>query len=351
MDGGLTRHKAYLWLSAALLTLLLVLATTGRHSSSTTEAKGETEVETMELTSLESKQSVASQPTAKPQWEQTTKHYTRHTSPHTAEQPPKNIYHKEKQLLFELNSADSTDLVQLYNIGPAFAHRIIQYRSKLGGFANMGQLWEVWGMDSARYNDIAPHLFVDPNGIIPLDVNNASLNAIGKGVLFGRLPYLFIFMVVVIIVYGWMLHSTVFGRGIYTIGGNRECARLAGVNIDRTQLVLFINSAMISVLAGVVWVAYKRMSSAGNIIGSGANYDALTAAILGGVAFAGGSGGMAGAFAAVVMVCVFYNGLTILGLPTYLSVPMQGLLLIIALILDYLVTGRSRKLRIKIKRN
>ena len=184
-----------------------------------------------------------------------------------------------------------------------------------------------------------------------IDVNNASLNAIGKGVLFGRLPYLFIFMVVVIIVYGWMLHSTVFGRGIYTIGGNRECARLAGVNIDRTQLVLFINSAMISVLAGVVWVAYKRMSSAGNIIGSGANYDALTAAILGGVAFAGGSGGMAGAFAAVVMVCVFYNGLTILGLPTYLSVPMQGLLLIIALILDYLVTGRSRKLRIKIKRN
>ena len=168
---------------------------------------------------------------------------------------------------------------------------------------------------------------------------------------FPLLPYLFIFMVVVIIVYGWMLHSTVFGRGIYTIGGNRECARLAGVNIDRTQLVLFINSAMISVLAGVVWVAYKRMSSAGNIIGSGANYDALTAAILGGVAFAGGSGGMAGAFAAVVMVCVFYNGLTILGLPTYLSVPMQGLLLIIALILDYLVTGRGRKFRIKIKRN
>ncbi len=180
MDGGLTRHKAYLWLSAALLTLLLVLATTGRHSSSTTEAKGETEVETMELTPLESKQSVASQPTAKPQWEQSTKHYTRHTSPHTAEQPPKNIYHKEKQLLFELNSADSTDLVQLYNIGPAFAHRIIQYRSKLGGFANMGQLWEVWGMDSARYNDIAPHLFVDPNGIIPLDVNNASLDELKR---------------------------------------------------------------------------------------------------------------------------------------------------------------------------
>lgn len=89
------------------------------------------------------------------------------------------------------------------------------------------------------------------------------------------------------------------------------------------------------------------MSSAGNIISSGANYDALTAAILGGVAFMGGSGGMAGAFAAVMMVCVFYNGLTILGLPTYLSVPMQGLLLIVALIMDYLVTKRSRRLSVK----
>ena len=44
----------------------------------------------------------------------------------------------------------------------------------------MGQLWEVWGMDSARYNDIAPHLFVDPNGIIPLDVNNASLDELKR---------------------------------------------------------------------------------------------------------------------------------------------------------------------------
>lgn len=180
-----------------------------------------------------------------------------------------------------------------------------------------------------------------------IDVNNASLTALGRGVVLGRLPYLFLIMLVVVTVYGWMLRSTVFGRNIYTIGGNRDCARLAGVNIDKTQMILFINSGMISVLAGVAWVAYKKMSSAGNIISSGANYDALTAAILGGVAFMGGSGGMAGAFAAVMMVCVFYNGLTILGLPTYLSVPMQGLLLIVALIMDYLVTKRSRRLSVK----
>lgn len=184
-----------------------------------------------------------------------------------------------------------------------------------------------------------------------IDLNNASFIALGRGMVLGRLPYLFLIMLIVVIIYGWMLRSTVFGRNIYTIGGNRECARLAGVNIDKTQMILFINSGVISVLAGVAWVAYKKMSSAGNIISSGANYDALTAAILGGIAFWGGSGSMAGAFMAVVMVCVFYNGLTILGLPTYLSVPMQGLLLIIALIIDYCATKRSHRMSVNNRKN
>ncbi len=82
----------------------------------------------------------------------------------------------KKSLSFELNTADSLDLVQLYNIGPVIARRILKYRSLLGGYVRKEQLREVYGIDSARYNDIAPHLTVDPSRITPIDINTADID-------------------------------------------------------------------------------------------------------------------------------------------------------------------------------
>ena len=86
----------------------------------------------------------------------------------------------KKSLSFELNTADSLDLVQLYNIGPVFARRILKYRSLLGGYVRKEQLSEVYGIDSARYNDIAPHLTVDPSRITPIDINTADIDRLKR---------------------------------------------------------------------------------------------------------------------------------------------------------------------------
>ena len=86
----------------------------------------------------------------------------------------------KKSLSFELNSADSLDLVQLYNIGPVIARRILKYRSLLGGYVRREQLREVYGIDSARYNDIAPHLTVDPSRITPIDINTADIDRLKR---------------------------------------------------------------------------------------------------------------------------------------------------------------------------
>lgn len=86
----------------------------------------------------------------------------------------------KKSLSFELNTADSLDLVQLYNIGPVIARRILKYRSLLGGYVRKEQLREVYGIDSARYNDIAPHLNVDPSRITPIDINTADIDRLKR---------------------------------------------------------------------------------------------------------------------------------------------------------------------------
>lgn len=72
----------------------------------------------------------------------------------------------------DLNSADSVSLIQIPNIGPWFAHRIIKYRKILGGYTNASQLLEVHGMDSIRYSQIAPFLLIDSSPIEKIKINH-----------------------------------------------------------------------------------------------------------------------------------------------------------------------------------
>lgn len=80
----------------------------------------------------------------------------------------------------ELNSSDSATLVQVRGIGPAFAKRIIRYREKLGGFASVNQLLEVYGMDSTRYAQMSKGVFVDTSLIRKINVNTCSLEEFRK---------------------------------------------------------------------------------------------------------------------------------------------------------------------------
>ncbi|MCK9219417.1 MAG: helix-hairpin-helix domain-containing protein [Bacteroidales bacterium] len=87
----------------------------------------------------------------------------------------KNVINKEKILLVvELNSADTFDLQRLSGIGPAFARRIVNYRTRIGGFYNKQQLMEVFGMDSVRYQFLLPHISVNRDSIHRIDLNNIT---------------------------------------------------------------------------------------------------------------------------------------------------------------------------------
>jgi ribose/xylose/arabinose/galactoside ABC-type transport system permease subunit len=165
----------------------------------------------------------------------------------------------------------------------------------------------------------------------------------GKMAIFGSVPVLFAVMAALIVVYSVMLAKTRFGRNIYMVGGNRDAARLAGVDPKKIHAALYINNSVLAVFAGCVWVAQKKLASPTNIVTSAPDMSAITSSILGGVAFMGGAGTLAGAFVGMVLLNVFDNALTILKVPNYWNIAAQGLMLIAALILDSLGKLRSRK--------
>lgn len=118
-----------------------------------------------------------------------------------------------------------------------------------------------------------------------------------------------------------------------------EAARLAGLSPKRTSTILYLMSSMIAAFAGILMTA--KMHSGQPAGGSGAEFDAITAAILGGVAFTGGKGNLLGCFIGLLVMQCFNNGLTVVNVSSFWQVVAKGLLLIGALVFDYV---RRKKL-------
>ena len=163
MEGGMTRKRGYLWLA-----LILVGATL---ASLAAQPKGSNP--SLPLVPSDSTLNFEFQNYQYPKKALNSEFQNSNFN-------IQNYQYPKKALSFELNTADSLDLVQLYNIGPVVARRILKYRSLLGGYVRREQLREVYGIDSARYNDIAPHLTVDPSLITPIDINTADIDRLKR---------------------------------------------------------------------------------------------------------------------------------------------------------------------------
>lgn len=91
---------------------------------------------------------------------------------------PGKTYTEKTNAVVDINSADTTKLMQVRGIGPGFAVKIIRYRDRLGGFFKKEQLKEVFGVDSLMYLDIAPFIKIDARKITKINLNKATTNSL-----------------------------------------------------------------------------------------------------------------------------------------------------------------------------
>ena len=123
-----------------------------------------------------------------------------------------------------------------------------------------------------------------------------------------------------------LLHLTVFGRHLYAVGSNEAAARLCGVNVARTRLLVYTLAGLLTGWAGVIMFAH---SNSGNpTLGEQLELDVITAVVIGGASLSGGKGTVIGALLGVAILGLIKNGVSLFNVPVEMQYILIGVLLL-----------------------
>lgn len=173
--------------------------------------------------------------------------------------------------------------------------------------------------------------FITNNGN-SVSIVDQDFRVLGNGTLLG-LPVPILILLIVMVLFIVFTRTTVVGRNIYAIGGNPTVARLAGIPIKRYQLGIYTLSGAAAAVAGIL-LAARTMSGQPASGSQGLELEAITAAILGGCALAGGKGTIVGAMLGVLILGVLNNGMILTSVPTFYQLLAKGALLVVAVIIQ-----------------
>ena len=132
------------------------------------------------------------------------------------------------------------------------------------------------------------------------------------GRVFGIVPYPFIIFCVVAVIFGLLMHKTVFGRQMFAIGANKKAAAYAGVKVEKLRMIVFTLTGFICGFAAVIYCA--NLGSVKSNVADGFELEAISMCVLGGVSTAGGKGTMVGAVIAIFIIGLLRYGLNLVNL-------------------------------------
>ena len=138
----------------------------------------------------------------------------------------------------------------------------------------------------------------------------------------------------------WALRDTQPGRHIYAVGNNPEATRLTGIATDKVLLMVYVTAGLFYGIASLLSVARTGVGDPN--AGQTENLDAITAVVLGGTSLFGGRGIVLGSLLGALIVGVFRNGLTLMGVPSVYQVLITGVLVILAVTTDQLSRRGAR---------
>jgi ribose transport system permease protein len=128
------------------------------------------------------------------------------------------------------------------------------------------------------------------------------------------------------------MNKTYLGRYIYALGGNKEAARLAGIDVDKLTVLVYTFCGFAASIAALIMVGRTNASQPG--AGSSYSFDCMTAACLGGVSIAGGEGRISGTVIGVIILGILDNGLVLMGVNSNWQSVIRGVILLVAVAID-----------------
>ena len=165
----------------------------------------------------------------------------------------------------------------------------------------------------------------------PISKLTPEFNFIGQGAPFG-IPVPIILLGVVVIGAHLLLNNTRFGRHVYALGGNEQAARVSGINLTRVKIGIYTFSGLLAGLGGMILAG--RIGSGNPQLGTGAELDAITAAVIGGTSFSGGIGTVWGTIVGALIIGSLNTGLDLMNVSPFTQQVVKGVIIVLAIIID-----------------
>lgn len=166
------------------------------------------------------------------------------------------------------------------------------------------------------------------NPEVPAVFKQIAIFKIGNQVV---LPILY-WVIIVAIMY-IVFTKTAFGRQTIAIGSNERAAKLSGINVAKVKRNIYALGGVMTAIAAIIYIARIGSMDFANA-GNGYEMDAIAAVVVGGTSMAGGKGSLIGAFIGMLIMGVMNNVLTTIGLPTFLTDAVKGVIIIFAVLLQ-----------------
>ncbi len=157
----------------------------------------------------------------------------------------------------------------------------------------------------------------------------------------GLVPVPIIICVIICVITWYLINKTTMGRHMIATGNNRQAATVAGINTKWVKCFAYIYSGILASITGAVLAA--RLQSGQTTLGNGFELDAIAGAIIGGASLGTGGGSVSGTVCGILFIYIVKNGMQLLGVNTYWQNTVQGLILVLAVLIDVVRRGFNSK--------
>ncbi|EGG0902097.1 ABC transporter permease [Escherichia coli] len=173
---------------------------------------------------------------------------------------------------------------------------------------------------------------------VPIDENEV-LDWLGGQFL--GVPVSALIMIVLFALFVFISRKTAFGRSVFAVGGNATAAQLCGINVRRVRILIFTLSGLLAAVTGILLAARLGSGNAG--AANGLEFDVIAAVVVGGTALSGGRGSLFGTLLGVLVITLIGNGLVLLGINSFFQQVVRGVIIVVAVLANILLTQRSSK--------